>query len=184
MRRSGKRDRRRHDLHDAHRPRAQPNGTAPPAPHRHPPRLRPRPMRKSSSGPMVRSTASSRHEALPAPRPIRRSSKCRSRSASCEGPDYRAGAQSISQALRYTAGVFAEPNGAADFSSTFLKLRGFRTDAASELASSAVYSEVEPYGVERIEVLKGPSSGLYGSSGPGGLVNMTSSGHWTRRSAK
>lgn len=90
------------------------------------------------------------------------------------------GAQSVSQALRYTPGVFAEPNGAADVGSTFIRLRGFNSDLYLDglrlpnNPSAAVYSEVEPYGVERIEVLKGPSSGLYGSSGPGGLVNMTS----------
>src|SRR5262249_40399183 len=33
---------------------------------------------------------------------------------------------------------------------------------------------VETYGLERLEVLKGPSSGLYGQSDPGGLVNMVS----------
>jgi len=33
---------------------------------------------------------------------------------------------------------------------------------------------IETYGLERIEVLKGPSSGLYGQSDPGGLLNMVS----------
>src|SRR5690606_12380644 len=33
---------------------------------------------------------------------------------------------------------------------------------------------IDTYGLERIEILKGPSSGLYGQSAPGGLVNMTS----------
>ena len=31
---------------------------------------------------------------------------------------------------------------------------------------------VEPYGAERIEVLKGPSSVLYGQTNPGGLINV------------
>lgn len=33
---------------------------------------------------------------------------------------------------------------------------------------------IEPYGMESIEVLKGPSSTLYGQSSPGGLVAMVS----------
>src|SRR5699024_4975149 len=30
----------------------------------------------------------------------------------------------------------------------------------------------EPYGLERIEVLRGPSSVLYGNAAPGGIVNL------------
>src|SRR5262249_40593980 len=33
---------------------------------------------------------------------------------------------------------------------------------------------IVPFGLERIEVLKGPSSSLYGQTPPGGLVNMIS----------
>src|SRR6185312_3135927 len=33
---------------------------------------------------------------------------------------------------------------------------------------------LEPYGLERLEVLKGPSSGLFGYSPPGGLINAIS----------
>ena len=90
------------------------------------------------------------------------------------------GAQTVSEALRYTPGVQSEPNGVGDFSSTFMRVRGFRTDLyldglrLPQNPASAGYAEVEPYNLERVEVLKGPSSGLYGSSGPGGLVNMTS----------
>jgi len=32
--------------------------------------------------------------------------------------------------------------------------------------------KIDPYALERVELLKGPSSVLYGASGPGGLVNM------------
>lgn len=41
-------------------------------------------------------------------------------------------------------------------------------------ASAFAVPRIETYGLERLEVLKGPSSGLYGQSEPGGLVNMVS----------
>lgn len=90
------------------------------------------------------------------------------------------GAQNVGEALRYTPGIYAEPLGAADFSSTFMRLRGFRTDLyldglrLPQNPASSAYSDYETYGLERVEVLKGPASGLYGSSGPGGLVNLIS----------
>src|SRR5690606_6764302 len=91
------------------------------------------------------------------------------------------GAQSVSQALRYTPGVLAETFGASSQFDVYTQVRGFRPaffldgtqlplGGVSTGWSSAV---VEPYALERIEVLKGPSSALYGQSGPGGLINMT-----------
>lgn len=92
------------------------------------------------------------------------------------------GATSVSQALRYTAGVAAEQYGASSKFDTYTQIRGFKADffldglalpdgdASTDWATSAI----EPYGLERVEVLKGPSSVLYGQSGPGGLVNMVS----------
>ena len=38
----------------------------------------------------------------------------------------------------------------------------------------AVGYNVEPYGVERIEVLRGPASVLYGAGSPGGVVAFSS----------
>lgn len=90
------------------------------------------------------------------------------------------GAQSINESLRYTPGVFAEPLGAAAYTSTFIRSRGFYADLYLDglrlptNAAGAAFPEVEPFNLERVEVLKGPSSSLYGSSGPGGLINMVS----------
>lgn len=92
------------------------------------------------------------------------------------------GAQSIGEALRYTAGVSSEIYGTASQFDTYTQLRGFKGDMfldglrLPDGGGSADWATavVEPYGLERVEVLKGPSSTLYGSSGPGGLVNMTS----------
>lgn len=92
------------------------------------------------------------------------------------------GAQSVSQALRYTPGVLAESYGGASQFDAYTQIRGFQADTyldgtrlpngtTSTFWASTV---MEPYGLERIEVLKGPSSGLYGQTSLGGIVNMTS----------
>ena len=51
-------------------------------------------------------------------------------------------------------------------------LRAFR-DGLKELGSSANFNHFRtvPYGLERIDVIRGPSSVLYGQIAPGGLVN-------------
>ena len=89
------------------------------------------------------------------------------------------GAQSLNDALRYTPGVTISSFGSNTFFDYF-KLRGF--DAPRYLdglrlpmdTTTFAIPRVEMYGLERIEVLKGPSSVLYGQIDPGGLVNMVS----------
>jgi iron complex outermembrane receptor protein len=89
------------------------------------------------------------------------------------------GVQSVNDALRYTPGVSLESFGANTFFD-FLKLRGF--DAPRYLdglrlpndSTTFAVPRIETYGLDRLEVLKGPSSGLYGQSDPGGLINMVS----------
>jgi iron complex outermembrane recepter protein len=89
------------------------------------------------------------------------------------------GAQNISEALRYTPGITTVSFGANAFFDSF-KLRGF--DAPRYLdglrlpmdVTTFAVPRIETYGLERIEVLKGPSAGLYGQSDPGGLLNMVS----------
>jgi iron complex outermembrane recepter protein len=91
------------------------------------------------------------------------------------------GATSLSEALGYTAGVRANVYG-VDVRFDWLQIRGF--DAylpgffidgmlARNNNTYAVW-KVEPYGAERIEVLKGPASVLYGQSNVGGIVNIVS----------
>lgn len=91
-------------------------------------------------------------------------------------------ATSVSKALRYSAGVFTEQYGAASRFDAYTLVRGFPADffldglALPDTTASNGFagSVVEPYGLERIEVLKGPSSALYGQSGPGGIINLVS----------
>ena len=88
--------------------------------------------------------------------------------------------QSVGEATRYTPGVRAETFGADPRNDWFL-LRGFTAqDSGSYLdglqlpsASFATW-RVEPFGLERIDVVRGPSSVLYGGTNPGGLVNLVS----------
>lgn len=92
------------------------------------------------------------------------------------------GAQSVSEALRYTAGVRGEIYGGVSQFDSYTQIRGFKGDLfldGTRLPDGAATADwttsvIEPYGLERVEVLKGPSSVLYGQSGPGGLVNMVS----------
>ncbi|OPY99833.1 TonB-dependent receptor [Bradyrhizobium sacchari] len=88
------------------------------------------------------------------------------------------GAQSVSQAVRYTSGVRAEANGAdARFDQIFI--RGFLADQYLDSlrlmnASIFAYPIVEPFNLERVEILHGPASVLYGQASPGGLVDLVS----------
>lgn len=86
------------------------------------------------------------------------------------------GAQTVAQALRYTAGVTAEPYG-ADPRFDGPMMRGYKTDTSQYLNGLQVVRKLgapsqELYGIERIEVLRGPSSSLYGGGSPAGIVNM------------
>lgn len=80
----------------------------------------------------------------------------------------------IDEALRYTAGVATEYRG-IDRSRTDILIRGFDEDVYTDgmRADSGNY-DVDPYGLERVEVLKGPASILYGAGSPGGMVNLVS----------
>lgn len=83
--------------------------------------------------------------------------------------------QKLDESLRYTSGVTAQPYG-ADNDTDWFRIRGF--DAATYLDGNRLFRDgyytwlIEPYGVEQIEVIKGPSSILYGEAPPGGLVNI------------
>ncbi|PRD43796.1 TonB-dependent siderophore receptor [Phyllobacterium phragmitis] len=90
------------------------------------------------------------------------------------------GAQKVDEALRYTAGVFAQPFG-PDFDTNWLYIRGFdATQSGTYLDGLQNFGYgfgaflTDSFGLERIEVLKGAASVLYGGSNPGGIVNYIS----------
>jgi iron complex outermembrane receptor protein len=90
-------------------------------------------------------------------------------------------AANLAEVLRYTAGARGETFG-FEPRTTFLRIRGFDVATSGIFRDSLKLSNpdfaggysLEPYGAERIDVLKGPSSVLYGQAGPGGLVNYVS----------
>ncbi|WP_455184780.1 TonB-dependent siderophore receptor [Azospirillum palustre] len=87
--------------------------------------------------------------------------------------------QDINAALSYSAGVrpidYPGGQGAID-----VFVRGFRQSSESVMIDGlrSGYNpyglEYEPFGVDRVEVLKGPASTLYGAMPPGGAIALTS----------
>lgn len=88
------------------------------------------------------------------------------------------GIQGIEEAVWYTAGAQGGGYG-QDTRSDWLLVRGFSPARYMDglTLSDGVWTggtRIEPYGLERLDVLKGPSSVAYGAMPPGGLVNMVS----------
>jgi len=87
-------------------------------------------------------------------------------------------ARSIAEAVRYTAGV-SDYGGRDDPRGFAGTIRGFSPDTYLDglrlpLAAAAQSFDLEPYGLERLEVLRGASSALYGSGQLGGILNAVS----------
>ncbi|WP_457587535.1 TonB-dependent siderophore receptor [Ensifer canadensis] len=94
--------------------------------------------------------------------------------------DDRGVVNKIDEALRYTPGVTTEPFG-VDADTDWYYIRGF--DAAQTgvfLDGLSLFSfgfggfQIDPFMLERVEVLKGPASVLYGGANPGGIISLIS----------
>lgn len=87
--------------------------------------------------------------------------------------------KTVPEALRYTPGVNYDPNG-YDIRYDWLNIRGFNAFGYMWLDGLMLPGDpngyatpsINPYALERVEVIKGPASVLYGRSIPGGLVNL------------
>ncbi|MFD2237268.1 TonB-dependent siderophore receptor [Aureimonas populi] len=84
--------------------------------------------------------------------------------------------KTVDQALNYSAGVFAQPFGTDN---RFIApiIRGFAASNNIFLDSFRFGRDFgalafEQYGLERVEVVRGPASVLYGNAAPGGIVNL------------
>jgi iron complex outermembrane recepter protein len=88
-------------------------------------------------------------------------------------------AEDFGAALRYTPGVYAEHRG-QDTTRPQLVVRGFRdinplfVDGMRGFTTTFNSVAPEIYGMERVEVLRGPAGTLYGAGSPGGMVNGVS----------
>ena len=93
------------------------------------------------------------------------------------------GALDLNQALNYTPGVFTNFGGAATRYDT-IALRGFHggdvdntfLDGLRIMSDGGSFNilQVDNWFLDRVDVIKGPSSALYGQTVPGGLVNQVS----------
>lgn len=90
--------------------------------------------------------------------------------------------KSVKEALSYTPGVAVGTRGASN-TYDYLIIRGFAADGQSQnnylnglKMQGNFYNDavIDPYMLERDEIMRGPVSVLYGKSSPGGLLNMVS----------
>lgn len=89
------------------------------------------------------------------------------------------GANNIAGSLAYAAGVTFEEAGS--ITDDFV-LRGFPANGyhrslyldGSKYSTNRYAGQMETYGLERVELLRGPSSVMYGLGAPGGVINAVS----------
>ncbi|MFK5597985.1 TonB-dependent siderophore receptor [Methylobacterium sp. HMF5984] len=88
--------------------------------------------------------------------------------------------QQIGEIINYSAGVFGNAFG-PDSRVDFFQIRGFTAsdtglyrDGLQLFNYGFASYKVDPFGVERVDVLRGPAAVLFGQGGPGGLINIIS----------
>ncbi len=85
--------------------------------------------------------------------------------------------QQLDETFRYRAGVLAGLYG-SDNNTDWFKVRGFDQSTYQDglrIYRTGFYQWLpEPYGLESVEVFKGPASILYGEAPPGGVINAVS----------
>ncbi|MDZ7906892.1 MAG: TonB-dependent receptor plug domain-containing protein [Gemmobacter sp.] len=85
--------------------------------------------------------------------------------------------QNLDDAVRYMPGVIASSYG-SDSRADWMKIRGFEPiqmlDGLPLPKGSYTMAKLETWNLERVAVLRGPASAVYGQTPPGGLVDAVS----------
>jgi len=90
-------------------------------------------------------------------------------------------AQNITNVIAYTSAVTNSAGENGDNRTNYGSIRGIGLlynssflNGLKLLSGKFLIPKIDPYSLEKVEVLKGPSSFLYGASTPGGLLNLQS----------
>lgn len=89
-------------------------------------------------------------------------------------------AKTVAEAMRYTAGVNVDAYGVDPRGFDTIKIRGFDSVTTGSFRDGlrmdgnffALYT-TEPYGIERVDMMRGPSGALYGQAEAGGVIDRT-----------
>ncbi|MFT8979485.1 TonB-dependent siderophore receptor [Gluconobacter oxydans] len=90
------------------------------------------------------------------------------------------GVLTLNQAIRYAAGVTADTRGGEGTRYDLFDLRGFTVPTFldglkfQDSPTGFAVAQTDTFRLDRVELLKGPASALYGQSSPGGLTAMSS----------
>ena len=85
--------------------------------------------------------------------------------------------QTVNEAIRYTGSVDVDTYG-NETRFDWINIRGFDQSTYglyrdnSRWQSGSVSGQIDPYLIQEVDIVKGPSSVLYGQNTPGGLVNL------------
>ena len=85
--------------------------------------------------------------------------------------------QTVAEAIRYTGSVDVDTYG-TETRFDWINIRGFDQSTYglyrdnSRWQSGNVSGQIDPYMIQEVDIVKGPSSVLYGQNQPGGLVNL------------
>ncbi|GBQ66599.1 TonB-dependent receptor [Ameyamaea chiangmaiensis NBRC 103196] len=90
------------------------------------------------------------------------------------------GVLTLNQAVRYAAGITADTRGGEGTRYDLFDLRGFTVPTfldglkLQDSPTGFAVAQTDTFRLDRVELLKGPASALYGQSSPGGLTALSS----------